>query len=46
MLDQLAQINMSIYFQTVVFIALMALVTRLHWKIGSVPHLLLCAVKY
>ena len=46
MLDQLAQINMSIYFQTVVFIALMALVVRLHWKIGSVPHLLLCAVKY
>ena len=46
MLDQLAQINMSIYFQTIVFIALMAIVTRLHWKIGSVTHLLLCAVKY
>lgn len=46
MLDQLAQINMSIYFQTVVFIALMAMVIRLHWKMGSVTHIAICAVKY
>ena len=46
MLDQLAQINMSIYFQTVVFIALMAIVIRLHWKMGSFTHMMLCAVKY
>ena len=46
MLDQLAQINMSIYFQTVVFIALMAIIVRLYWKMGSVAHMALCAVKY
>lgn len=46
MLDQLAQINMSIYFQTVVFIALMAIVIRLHWKMGSLTHMALCVVKY
>lgn len=46
MLNQLAQINMSIYFQTIVFTVLTAIVLRLHWKIGSIPHLLICAVKY
>ena len=35
MLNQLAQMDMSIYFQSVVFLIFIAILLRLHWKIGS-----------
>jgi len=46
MLDQLAQVNMSIYFQTIIFLVFLGLLFRLNWKMGSIPHMVLCAVKY
>ena len=46
MLDQLAQVNMSIYFQTIIFLVLLGLTLRLNWKMGSLTHMVLCAVKY
>jgi hypothetical protein len=46
MLDQLAKVNMSIYFQTVVFIAFLALLFRLHWKMGSFMYIVINALKY
>ena len=46
MLDQLARVNMSIYFQTLAFIVLLALLLRLHWKMGSIVHLAFSVAKY
>ena len=46
MLDQLAQVDMSIYFQTIMFIVFIALVIRLHWKMGSIPHMMVSGAKY
>lgn len=46
MLERLAQMDMSIYFQTVVFVILLTALLRLHWKMGSFMHIVLRAVKY
>ncbi|MEA4856457.1 MAG: hypothetical protein AAGU21_04020 [Solidesulfovibrio sp.] len=46
MLDQLAQMDMSIYFQTVVFLLFIGLLLRLHWKMGSFTHILTNALRY
>jgi len=46
MLDQLAQVNMSIYFQTVIFLAFIILLLRLHWKMGSFVHIAVSSLKY
>ena len=46
MLDQLAQMNMSIYFQTLIFIVFLVLLFRLHWKMGSVMHIVVNVIKY
>lgn len=46
MLDQLAQVDMSIYFQTLVFLLFLAALGRLHWKMGMFLHTALSAVKY
>lgn len=46
MLDQLAQMDMSIYFQSVVFLIFIAILLRLHIKIGSWMHVASAIVKY
>lgn len=46
MLDQLAKMDMSIYFQTVVFLVFLALMLRLHWKMGSFAHIFANALRY
>lgn len=46
MLDQLAQVDMSIYFQTVIFLAFIAFLMRMHWKMGSVTHILANSLRY
>lgn len=46
MLDKLAQVNMSIYFQTVVFLIFLITLLRLHWKIGSIGHIVTSSLRY
>ena len=46
MLDQLAKMDMSIYFQTVIFLLFIALLLRLQWKMGSLGHVLANVLRY
>jgi hypothetical protein len=46
MLDKLAQVDMSIYFQTVIFLIFIGLLLRLHWKMGSITHILANGLRY
>ena len=46
MLDQLAKMDMSIYFQTVIFLIFIALLLRLQWKMGSLGHVLANVLRY
>jgi|GEM_PF-2231227 len=46
MLNQLAQMDMSIYFQSLVFLIFIVILLRLHWKIGSFMHVVSAIVKY
>lgn len=46
MLDQLARVDMSIYFQILVFILFLAALIRLHWKMGAFLQIVWSSVKY
>lgn len=46
MLNQLAQMDMSIYFQSIFFLIITSLLMRLHWKIGSVLHITVHSLRY
>ncbi len=46
MVDQLAQINMSIYFQVIIFILFLIFLFRMSWKMGSFIHITVSIIKY